>query len=623
MTARALLEQLNTLDEHHRLEAKRGSDVGPSLLETVCAFSNEPGLGGGWLLLGAVRDESTLFPSYTLEDVPDPDAVSMRIASQCATVFNVRVRPTVTTERVEGRTVLVVHVPEAPAADKPVYFEKKGLPGGAYRRIGSTDQRCTEDDLVVFYGARSGEAHDVGIVAAATRSDLDPDAIDGYRRARARINPAAEELGWSDDELLEALGALRRDGEVWRPTVAGVLLFGSRRALRRLFPMTRIDYIRVPGKEWIADPDERFHTIDMRGPLIQLVQRVQSAVADDLPSGFVLPEGEVQAQTPRLSSRVLREAIVNAVMHRAYSVNGPTQVIRYSNRIEIRNPGFSLKAEERLGQPGSETRNPHVAAVFHDTNLAETKGSGIRTMQRLMNEAGFAPPTFESDRAGNQFTARLLLHHFLNPSDLDWLRGFDDLALSDGQRRALVVLRELGALDNAVYRQTNAVETLEASKELRTLRRHGLIEMKGSGSATYYVPDVRFADSLVLPGGGARKRQVHQLPGVISDKRHQLPGVISDEADVSELSVRLRERVASIGKYARREDVRQLVCDLCSERAFTMAELSSVLKREPKHLRRRYLSPMVEAGELEHTIPEMRNHPQQAYRTPDSDADDV
>lgn len=54
MTAVELLESLNLLDEHERIEAKRASDIGKSLLETVCAFANEPCLGGGWLLLGVV-----------------------------------------------------------------------------------------------------------------------------------------------------------------------------------------------------------------------------------------------------------------------------------------------------------------------------------------------------------------------------------------------------------------------------------------------------------------------------------------------------------------------------------------------------------------------------------------
>lgn len=56
MTAVELLLSLNLLDETERIEAKRASESGKSLLETVCAFANEPGLRGGWLLLGVVRE---------------------------------------------------------------------------------------------------------------------------------------------------------------------------------------------------------------------------------------------------------------------------------------------------------------------------------------------------------------------------------------------------------------------------------------------------------------------------------------------------------------------------------------------------------------------------------------
>src|SRR5690606_29547719 len=104
--------------------------------------------------------------------------------------------------------------------------------------------------------------------------------------------------------------------------------------------------IRVPGTDWVEDPDNRFRTVDMRGPLISLVYRLVEAVHADLPKGFMLEEGELQADSTGLPVRALREAIVNALMHRSYRVNSPIQVIRYNNRIEIRNPGYSLKSED-------------------------------------------------------------------------------------------------------------------------------------------------------------------------------------------------------------------------------------------------------------------------------------
>ena len=199
--------------------------------------------------------------------------------------------------------------------------------------------------------------------------EVDPEALKRYRQLRAQVNPAAEELLCNDQELLEALGCVCPNNKR-QLNLAGVLLFGSYRLQRRTIPMTRIDYIRVPGNTWVENPEASFHSIDMLGPLLLTLYRLVDAVNADLPKGFLLREGELQADSTGLPVLVLREAIVNAMMHRSYREDRPTQIIRYDNRIEIINAGFSLKDPEELGTPGSKIRNPILAPIFHDTNLA-------------------------------------------------------------------------------------------------------------------------------------------------------------------------------------------------------------------------------------------------------------
>ena len=65
-------------------------------------------------------------------------------------------------------------------------------------------------------------------------------------------------------------------------------------------------------------------------------------------------------------------------------------------------PGYSLKAPDKFGEPGSQTRNPRIAAVLHDTDYAEAKGSGIRVMREKMEAANLFPPHLESDRVGDR-----------------------------------------------------------------------------------------------------------------------------------------------------------------------------------------------------------------------------
>lgn len=629
-TAKELFELLNEQDECPWIEAKGGSESNHTVMETVCAFSNEPGLGGGYIVMGVAVVESALFPQYKISGVSDPDKFQKDLATQCAGMFNIPVRPEVSVEKIHGKTVIKVWVHELPARQKPVYFRAAGLPSGALRRIGSTDQHCTEDDMHIFYQDTS--SYDQTPVTGLTIADLDETALKRYRTLREKVNPAAEELTYNDDELMQSLGCINREkqGEV---NIAGLLLFGKSIAQRATFPMLRVDYIRVPGNQWVENPDDRFTTIDMRGPLLLILYRLIDAINADLPKGFLLPDDDIQAESPGLPLKALREAIVNALMHRSYREHRPTQVIRYNNRIEIINPGFSLKSEDKLGQPGSETRNPFIAAVFHDTNLAETKGSGIRAMRRLMQAAHLVPPTFESSREHNEFVARLLLHHFLDEKDLIWLKHFEQFDLSDSQKQALIFVREVGAIDNQTYRQMADCDTLKSSNDLRMLKSNNLFAAKGKGKATYYIAGNGLTtepsnglstEPLVISTEPSSLETTHHHSNTEVDAVNtEAPDVLSTEANAIDRIALLDELPddlkIKISEMKERESnlikVKEIIKEICSIRPLKLVEIASLLQKGDNYISRKYLKPMIDSGELRFQFPEMINHPDQTYLT--------
>ncbi len=621
-----LIDRLNATDECANIEAKRGSAIDTSILETICSLSNEPGLGGGYILLGVERVAATLFPEYTVTGISESDKLQLNLASQCAAFFNQPVRPDVEVEKLaNGKLVMKIFVSELPDAQKPLYFKKSGLPFGAFRRIGSSDQHCTDDDLYVFYNKE--DSLDSSIIKDTSLDDISEDAVQLYRKLREKVNPGAEELNYDDTELLQSLGCIKKENSNWLLTYTGLLVFGKRQALRRLLPMVRVDYIRVPGNEWVQDPDDRFTTVDMRGPLIELVQRTFTSIADDLPKGFLLPENEIQAESIGLPVKVLREAIVNAFIHRTYRENQPIQIIRYGNRIEIKNPGFSLKPEEQLGEPGSKNRNPFIAAIFHETNLAETKGSGIRTMRKLMENAKMVPPTFESDHTANVFTTRLLLHHFLSEEDIIWLKGFHAFELNDAQKCGLIFIRETGAIDNSTYRQLNGCDILRASGELRAMRDSGLLVQKGKGRATYYIPGAgfdfnepftplpTFSDGLGINPSSLEIKgsSLNDLSEGLSDQSSSLsdyPNSLSDQ-----LPQHLREMLIDLGKRTNdKEKMNAVILELCTWQPLTLKQLASIIQRNEKYMLI-FVTPLRESGQLAYTIPDMPNHPEQSYKT--------
>lgn len=598
-TAEELFEILNDTDECPWIEAKGTGDSTTSIMETVCSYSNEPGLGGGYILMSISADDSeTATDHYKIDPMPDPDKIQSDIATQCGGMFNMPVRPALTVEKINGMPVLKIWVDELPEKQKPLYFKSKGLPSGALRRIGSTDQHCTDDDMHVFYQDTS--SYDQTPAKGTTLADVDENALKRYRVLREKVNPTAEELTYSDSELLAALGCLNKE----KPNelnIAGLLLFGRSQIQRSTFPMLRADYIRVPGNVWVKDPDQRFTTIDMRGPLILVLYRLIEAINADLPKGFLL-EDEVQATSTGLPMKALREAIVNALMHRSYREHRPTQIIRYDNRIEIINPGFSLKSEEKLGLPGSETRNPFIAAVFHETNLAETKGSGIRAMRKLMEKAHLVPPTFESSRKNNEFTSRLLLHHFLDDSDLEWLKQFESFGLADSQKQALIFVREVGAIDNPTYRQMADCDTLKASNDLRLLKTYNLLNSKGKGKATYYVA----GDGLSTPPQdlSAPATEISAPPQDLS----------APPTEISTLPREILERIEQLNQREHdTEKVKSIILDMCAIRAMKAIEIAAYLHKGEGYVKRKYLSEMIAEKKLKYLHPEMVNHPEQAY----------
>ena len=663
--AKELFDELNSWDENRRIEAKSASAVGKSMMETVCAFANEPGLRGGYLLLGAKRTGMTEDgkPVYEPENIENTDKIQSDFVAMCNSMFNVRIRPIINVEEYLGKTVIVVKIEELPESQKPAYFAKRGLPEGAFRRIGPSDEKCSEEDMYLFY--QSADTYDSCIVDDADLDDIDENALNFYRKLRKEVNPDAEELTLNDVDLLRALGAIKKNKQGgYDLTYTGLLVFGKQMSLRRLVPSFRVDYIRISGNQWLADGDNRFEqTIDMRGPLILMVNKACSAVMDDLPKGFELKKDSMQASTPAiLPNKVLREAIVNSYIHRSNRVNQPIQIIRYSNRIEIHNPGYSLKPQDDWGEPGSMLRNPRISEIFHDTNLAETKGTGIGAMRRLMKEAGLMPPTFESNHEANKFTARLLLHHFLSKENMEWLAQYAEFDLVNEQKLALVFVREVGAIDNATYRQLDSSIThARARLEIHKLCDLGFIEKKGQGRNTYYIRTSKVVslgerlrpqgekippqhgslgerllpqNERLLPQHGTLGERLppqdeRLLPqhGTLGeryqgeDERYQGKlGTFEEECMlkpraelVRELPNELQERVNNIGNRASRETVCQLLIDLCAFKPYSYEELASILQRSPKALKDKYLKPLRLANKLFYWIPEMINHPLQKY----------
>ena len=194
-------------------------------------------------------------------------------------------------------------------------------------------------------------------------------------------------------------------------------------------------------------------------------------------------------------------------------------------------------------------------------------------------------------------------------------------------------MREVGAIDNATYRQLDSSIThARARLEIHKLCDLGFIEKKGQGRNTYYIRTskvvslgerLRPQDERLLPQDERLRPQhgilVERYQG--EDERNQAYlGTFEEECMlkpreelVRELPNELQERVNNIGNRASRETVCQLLIDLCAFKPYNYEELASILQRSPKALKDKYLKPLRLANKLFYWIPEMINHPLQKY----------
>ncbi|WP_374480480.1 ATP-binding protein [Zoogloea sp.] len=612
-----LLQQLRELDEHPRIEAKWGSEIGGSAMQTVCAYANEPGLGGGYLLLG-IAEPDEVHSEFWVAGVTDSDKLLNDLQGNCRDQFEQPIPVHARAAVLEGKRVLVIFVPELEPGAKPCTFKgkfdsKNKKKTGIWRRGLNGDYECGQLELEPILLAKSGLGFEQIVPRDAEWDDLDPAAISLYRTLRQKVRPHAEELLADDPDMLHALHLVRRRDGAWVPNIAGLLLLGKPLALRRLLPAMRVDYVRINGTQWVEDPDQRFATtLDIREPLIRLIPKLEASILDDMPRHFRLREGDTQrSDEPLLPQKVIREAIVNAVMHRDYQVNQPILVVRYSNRLEVRNAGYSLKPTATLGEMGSIQRNPYIASVLYDLDFAETKGSGIRTMRRLLQKARLTAPVFASSSQSNQFTATYLLHQLLDADQLRWLQQFTHLELSDDEAKALILARETGAVDNAGLRAITDLDTLAASQVLRRLHhQRQLLAQGGAGSATYYqlrdLPDLPLFDG---PNAGELPPNTGDLPSNTGD----LP------SNTGDLPQELHDAIAALGPKARRDKLWPLIVWLCAIRPHSAEQLASRLGRQVNALKSSHLNALREQqGWLQYTHPEVVNHPQQAYVVTDA-----
>ena len=176
---------------------------------------------------------------------------------------------------------------------------------------------------------------------------------------------------------------------------------------------------------------------------------------------------------------VCREAFVNAVAHRDYSIEGRSiEILVYDDRLEIRNPGRLLStvdlSELRRGAGIHDSRNTYVARILRELDYMQEMDEGIRRINALMNGHELAPPDIDS--VDHTFTITLSQRNIFSPAEQRWLDAFAEFQLTR-EEKLIVLLGRGGSLISTtqIWETLDLVDTEEYRKIIEQLQTKGLL----------------------------------------------------------------------------------------------------------------------------------------------------
>jgi len=273
------------------------------------------------------------------------------------------------------------------------------------------------------------------------------------------------------------------DAQAWfAPTNAGLLLFA--RQVEARYPQAEITLVRYRGRD-MADVFERE---DVRDTLVEALRRAERWLMEHMRKGSRMVGLERQDWT-QFPPGAVREALVNAVAHRDYSVRGEgIRVALFSDRLEVYSPGrlpghvtVENIVEERF------SRNESLVQVLADYGLIERLGYGIDRMLRQMAEAGLPPPGFRETAAGFLVTLIGQPVEDLSVEGLD-TREWARMGLNERQIAALLFVMDQGRITNRdLQEQFPQVSPETIRRDLADLVERGMLLKIGDKRATYYI----------------------------------------------------------------------------------------------------------------------------------------
>lgn len=434
------------IKESHNIEFK--SSWRDEYLKWICAFANTD---GGILTIGVDDNGNPVGVKNSkrlLEDLPN----------KCRDILGII--PSVKLEKKKGKEIITIEVEHSYA---PISYH-----GRFYVRSGSTVQELKDKDLTRFLISKSGKDWDEYAEENTSIEDINIETIEKFKRiAIKRIPFAKDEI--DPVRLLEKLN-LMDNGKFKR---AAILLFAKNP--KRFWTSAYIKVGKFQTHTDIVSSD------DIEGNLFEQVEKTMELLRTKYLISEIRFEGIYRKEELEYPEEALREAIINAVIHRDY-IGPHIQLKIYPDKIMLWNAGTlpkEIKIEELTKSHSSYPRNELLADVFFKAGLIEAWGRGTIKITDECKKAGLPEPEFKEEFGG------FAVYFYKDIYTEEILRK---MGLNERQIKAVLYVKEKGRITNREYRGMFGITDRMALIDINELCSKGILEKIGTtGRKTEYI----------------------------------------------------------------------------------------------------------------------------------------
>jgi len=470
------IEKLVAKGESDKVELKKSTAQLKAAGQTLCAFLNAE---GGKVIFGVTDNGKVV-------DQEVSDKTRREIAAMLER-FEPPAPIEVTYLDIPGGSKKVIVLDAPPQGDqRPFTFD-----GRSCQRVQTTTSVMAQEryESLLLERSHARRRWENQPAVDVTIDQLDHEEILRTREAAIQQRRISASTSTDVGDILDRLG-LRRDGLI---TQAAQILYGTR--FLPDYPQGMLKMGRFRGTKITGD------ILDNRQEHLHAFAIVREATAwldRTLPLAAHFPRGKIfrEDRLP-VPPEALREVILNAVMHRDYSIPGSYVAIAvFDDRIEVRSMGGlprGVTVESLAGTHKSVLRNPLIAEAFHRTGAVEVWGRGTNRVIEECQQQGVEPPIFEADRDFVVVTFRAQIGPSATKGERGARRGPTDRGTADvatGTRaeRILAILREHGPLRSArILEELGESITQRAlQSELKRLCDAGEVIVSGRARATTY-----------------------------------------------------------------------------------------------------------------------------------------